>query len=137
MSLVLDASFALTWCFDEEATARTKSTLAALRSDFAMVPAIWPLEIANGLITAERRGRVTPVVRDGFVALLQDIDIRVEPSDVALAFSELMPLARHEGLTTYDASYLELATRRSLPLATLDAAMAAAARRIGVDVIEG
>jgi predicted nucleic acid-binding protein len=138
LTFVLDASFAFAWCFDEDATIKkTRATLAALHSDFVMVPPVWPLEISNGLIMAERRGRISPQVRDDFVALIDSIDIRVEPVDAVSVFATIMPLARRERLTAYDASYLELAMRLGLALATLDADLTAAARRVGVDVIGG
>ena len=135
MSLVLDASFALAWCFADETTARGDEVLRDLRSDYSLVPAIWPLEIANGLVVAERRGRIDVAIRDDFLGLLMTIDIRIETVDVAHTFTVVFDLARREGLSCYDAAYLDLVLRERLPLATRDAALAEAARRVGVSVI--
>jgi predicted nucleic acid-binding protein len=135
VSFVLDASFALTWCFDDETTGRADQVLRDLRSDYSLVPAIWPLEIANGLVVAERRGRIDAAIRDEFLGLLMTIDIRVETVDVVHTFAVVLDLARREGLTSYDAAYLDLALRERLPLATRDAALAEAARRVGVSLI--
>lgn len=133
---VLDASVALAWCFHDEATKESTALLDRLAGDIAAeAPAIWTLEIANILVMAERKARIDAAAVTEFVALLETLDIRVEDTPADRAFGSILALARREGLSSYDAAYLDLAMRRGLPLATRDAALAKAARRAGVAVI--
>lgn len=135
MNLVLDASVALSWCFEDEGGAMEMAVLQRLREDEAVVPALWTLEVANGLVTAERRGRLDAagVVRSAH--LLLALPIVVEPVERSGAASSVVPLARRHRLSAYDAAYLELALRRGIPLATSDAALRRAAREEGVEVL--
>ena len=133
MSLcVLDASLALQWLFEDEATPEGDAALAAIRLGGAAVPALWPFEIANVLGTAERRGRLTgDGVRDG-LALLRPLPLQVVgPSNLAEA-EAVLDLMRRYRLTGYDAAYLELALRLRLPLATKDRELLVAAPVAGV-----
>lgn len=130
---VLDASMALAWCFEDESTSFTDSILGALSVDSTcLVPPIWPSEVANGIRTAERRGRLS--VRDGevFGALLLELPIEVVAASPAMLFDVVLPLARDYDLTVYDAMYLDLALRMQLPLATLDDKLRSVAGRAGV-----
>ena len=133
---VLDASVALAWCFHDEATAASAALLDRLASDeTAEVPAIWALEVANILVMAEKRKRLDAAAVALFVALLETLDLRADDAPAGRAFGEILALARREGLSSYDAAYLDLAMRRGLPLATRDKALVQAARRAGVAVI--
>jgi predicted nucleic acid-binding protein len=131
---VLDASVTLGWCFEDEAGEYADSALEALSDDTAVAPAVWPLEVANGLVVAERRGRLVPAQTARFCALLPALPIEVEPGGLTTTLALLVPLARDHGLSVYDAAYLDLAARRGLPLATLDARLRAAALAAGVAV---
>ncbi len=133
---VLDASVTLAWCFRDQASPESTGVLDRLEEDFAAVPAIWPLEVANILAVAERRGRIDAAEIAAFAAVLEALDIRVDTATAARGLREILGLARREGLSSYDACYLDLAMREGLALATRDAALAAAARRCGVAVIE-
>jgi len=133
--LVVDASVALTWCFDDEATPETRSLYDQLVTDSVAVPSIWPIELANILVASERRRRITTADTQHFIAILDELDIQIHPMPADDIFHVLLPLARTSGLTSYDAAYLELAMRSGLPLATRDRALANAARRNGVTVI--
>lgn len=100
----------------------------------AIVPAIWPLEVANGLLVGERRGRITRVQGTRLAeCLLAALELEVD--DVGDIFKNILPLAREYGLSVYDASYLELAIRQGLPLATHDGPLAKAARKCGVHLL--
>ena len=133
---VLDALVALAWCFHDEATPAGTALLDRLGLDeTAEVPAIWALEVANILVMAEKRKRLDAAAVAEFVALLETLDIRADDAPPSRAFGEILALARREGLSSYDAAYLDLAMRRGLPLATRDKALAQAARRAGVAVI--
>ena len=134
---VLDASLALTWCFKDEATPTRLALLQRLGSEHAAVPAIWPLEVANILASAERRKRIDPAGIGEFLALVESLDIRVDGDTADRGLREILDLARREGLTSYDAAYLDLAICEGLPLATGDRALAQAAERCGVTVLPG
>ncbi len=133
---VLDASVALAWCFHDEATRESDALLDRLAGEIAVeAPAIWALEVANILVMAERKGRIGSAAIAEFVALLETLDIRIDDAPAARSLGEILALARREGLSSYDAAYLDLAMRRGLPLATRDAALAKVARRAGVAVV--
>lgn len=131
-AVVLDSSAALTWCFEDESTPETEALLERVRADGAAVPRLWRLEIVNALLVAERRGRLRPSRTATLVGLLSSLPVVVDDETDGRAFGDTAHLARTHGLTAYDASYLELALRRSLPLATLDRNLANAAERSGV-----
>jgi len=130
--LVLDASIAMAWCFPDEDHPYPRGVLRMLRQADAVVPAIWPLEIANALAVAERRNRLKPAESARFLLLVRGLGVVVDPQTASLAFSETLALARRHALSVYDAAYLELAMREGLPLATLDDAMERAGRKLGV-----
>ncbi|HWH82324.1 MAG TPA: type II toxin-antitoxin system VapC family toxin [Burkholderiaceae bacterium] len=124
---VLDASVALAWCFDDESTPAAWTLLDRLRDAPAHVPALWALEVGNILLGAERRRRITQARATEFLGILGDLDIRTDPELPGRAFRDVLPLARAHRLTAYDATYLELAMRLGLPLASKDAALRRAA----------
>lgn len=134
MNLVLDASVALAWCFEDEGGDYAVEVLAALRAREAAVASIWPLEVANGLLTAERRARIEPAAARQFAGLLLSLPIVIDPVARRRAFEAVLLLARRHELTSYDAAYLELAIRLGVPLASLDRKLAAAAAAEGAGV---
>jgi predicted nucleic acid-binding protein len=135
MAFVIDASTALAWCFEDEASAMADRVLGRLEDEEAVAPSIWPLEIANGLRSAERRGRLDEQEVLAVVRLLATLPIEVVPTTLDQALGEVLFLARAAGLSTYDAAYLDLALRRGLPLATVDEYLAQAAEASGVDLV--
>jgi predicted nucleic acid-binding protein len=134
-AFVLDCSIAIAWCFEDEATPETDALLDRLHDEGAAVPALWPLEVGNALLQAERRGRLSTAKVAAFVDLLSGLPIATDGDTATRALREVLALARAERLTTYDASYLELAGRRALPLATKDQALHRAAQRVGVPLL--
>lgn len=133
LEFVLDASVTMAWFFGDEATAATDELLDRLNQDGrALVAAHWALEIGNTLLVAERRRRATVADSSHFLAILDALPIETDQETVATATGATLALARTQGLTSYDGAYLELAMRRSLPLATLDKDLRAAARKAGV-----
>lgn len=132
---VLDASVALSWCFEDEADAAGDAVLRRLSVEAAAVPGIWPLEVANVLLAAERRKRITPAESGRFLHLLESLPIEVDAHAAARAPREILALARAHGLSSYDAAYLELAVREGIALATRDANLAAAAAGLGVPML--
>ena len=133
--IVIDASVALAWCFADEESVAADRALDRVGTDGAVAPAIWPLEVANGVCSAERRGRITLADASRLRELLASLPVEVEPIDVSTALGEVSELARRFDLSAYDAAYLALAARRGLPLATADQRLARTARLAGVEVV--
>ncbi len=134
--LVLDASVALAWCFEDESSAVADRALDRVVAEGAVVPAIWPLEMANALRSAERRGRLTFADQARLRELLIALPIVVEPLYLAGALGEVSEVARAADLSAYDAAYLALAARRALPLATTDERLARACVVAGVQLAD-
>ncbi len=135
MAFVVDASVALSWFFEDEQGGRTDALLERTAREPVVVPAHWWLELPNGALVGERRGRLRPEATAGIKERIALLDVQVEATSGVTTFARTLPLARTHRLTLYDAAYLELAERRGLPLATLDAKLAAAARAVGVEVL--
>ena len=133
---VLDCSVALAWYFEDETSATADAALAALGDDEAIVPGIWPVEVANVLALAERRGRDTADGVASCVSMLQGLPIRVDSHTHEKAFTDILALARRFQITAYDAAYLELAIRERVSLATLDERLGRAAQAAGVEVFK-
>jgi predicted nucleic acid-binding protein len=133
--LVLDVSLSCAWCFADEANAEAWAILERLQTHQAHVPALWLWETANVLVQAERRGRISPAAIRTYLGLLEGLPISVDQPSTASAWHDTLALARSHRLTSYDAAYLELALRRSLPLASRDQALQAAARAEGVPLL--
>lgn len=113
MSLVLDASLAFGWYFEDERTAAANAVLDEVVETGAVVPALWRLEIVNGFQNAIRRKRIDMVFRDRAIAQLSARPITVDPDTDAHAGTTTLQLADRFQLTAYDACYLELAQRRN------------------------
>jgi predicted nucleic acid-binding protein len=101
----------------------------------AVVPALWHLEVANGLQVAVRRGRIDQAYRDASLNDLRSLVIAIDPGTSRQAWAATLQLSDRYGLTLYDAAYLELAVRSQLPLATLDGALIRAAQAENVPLI--
>jgi len=132
---VLDTSTALAWCFEDETSASADGILDLLVSSEAIVPAIWPVEVGNALLAGERRKRITPAETARSLELLRSLNIRLDDAGPRLEVGDLVALARSHKLSVYDAAYLSLAMREGMPLATLDRALAQAARRAGISLL--
>lgn len=134
MPFVLDASVALSWAFEDESSAFADRVLSILDSEPAIVPPIWPMEIANALIMAERRGRSDLAASNRFVMLVASLPIEVESPPRGLGLEEILNLSRELRISSYDASYLELAIRKGIKLASEDRRLVQAATQIGVSL---
>jgi predicted nucleic acid-binding protein len=133
---VLDASVAVAWCFDDETTKFTEGVLDLISAGAeALVPSIWPLEVANALLVGERRQRVVLAKVTALLFRIAGLPISVRPTDAKQAFEQVLPMARQQGLSQYDAAYLELAVREGLALATLDGELQRAAKAVGVELL--
>ena len=133
---VLDASLTLTWAFTNEATPFTAHVLDSLKTTHAVTPALWPFEVTNALLDAERRGRINAVQQVEFLERLRLLPIHIEHRPAAWLGHQKLPLARTHRLTAYDAAYLELAIREGLPLATLDGDLRKAVTAAGGALVE-
>ncbi|MBP7074464.1 MAG: type II toxin-antitoxin system VapC family toxin [Rhabdochlamydiaceae bacterium] len=131
---VLDCSITMTWCFEDESTAYTDSILENFKNITAIVPTIWPLEVANVLLLSKKRGRITEVQSASFIDALSALPITVDSSTSAKAMRSIFLIANKAELTIYDAAYLELAIREKIPLMTLDKKLAQAAKKYHVPV---
>jgi predicted nucleic acid-binding protein len=130
LSFVLDASVILAWALEDEASRYADAVQDAMTAgEMAFAPCHWPVEVVNGLLMAERRKRIDPAALDWFLETLDSVPVQTEEASLATARAPVARLAREHGMTAYDAAYLELADRRAVPLATLDHALVAAARR--------
>src|SRR5579864_5862851 len=111
----------MAWCFDDEKTPYTEELLnwCAAGTDI-YVASVWPLEVTNVLLNAQRKGRVTEKRAQEFLEVLLDLPIHIDTVLAKRAFYEIRKLAHAHRLTSYDAAYLELAIRQGLPLASLD-----------------
>lgn len=128
MSVVLDASLTVSWFFADERTPEGMAVLERVARNGAVVPSLWRLEVANAFQMAIRRRRMDKASRDANLLDLAAMSIVADLETGAKAWTSIVMLADAHGLTIYDAAYLELARRKSLPLATLDAALIAAAK---------
>jgi predicted nucleic acid-binding protein len=132
--LVLDASVTVSWLLkriDPVEIAVAQRSVEYVQRYGARVPAIWPTEIANAILTAERKGISTPAATAKLLADLATLDIQLEPGNHPAIQRSTINLARSLNLTAYDATYLELALRTGCSLATFDRQLADAFRRVG------
>lgn len=135
MSVVLDSSIALAWVLPAEATAAAWVVYQRVAERGAWVPDLWRLEVANALTMAARRRRVTAEFRDAALADLAALEIAMDRETSRHAWGATLPLADRFRLTVYDAAFLELALRRSLPLASLDRELRRAATALGIELL--
>src|SRR5258706_576076 len=136
-AMILDSSMTLAWFLPDEEAAAAKNLLDRVTFDGAVVPGLWPIEVGNAFLTAQRRGRVTSAERIRALRLIGMLPVEIDGQTTAHAWSGSFELAEQHRLTLYDAVYLELAIRRNLPLASFDMALCKAAQLAGVQIIEG
>lgn len=131
-SFVLDCSLTIAWFFADETNRYAEAVEDSLPTATAIVPSLWPLEVANALLAGERRQRATEATVTTFLGLLAALPISLDDDTAGRAWPVSLHLARLHRLSVYDATYLELAIRKRLPLATLDDKLSAAATAVGV-----
>lgn len=132
---VLDASVALSWCFADEATSHTIALLKRLGREMAFVPSLWTLEVGNILVMVERRKRISYAQITEFLTLLKGLNVQIDHETAKYSFHEILAIAHCEKMTTYYASYLELAMRLGKPLASKDEQLKKVARRLGIEIL--
>ena len=135
MNFVLDNSVTMRWFFGDgkpQELAYVGKVLDLMKVANAIVPATWGLEVANVIARAEAKALVTEARSGAFLEMLDGVSIEVDTATFAHALGATLQLARRYKLSAYDASYLELALRRGIPLATLDEDLQKAAKKAGV-----
>jgi predicted nucleic acid-binding protein len=131
---VIDNSVVMSWCFKDETSQYADAILDRLQESTAFVPSIWPLEVVNVLLVAERKKRLRQADSVRFITLLSQLPITVEYERTGTVMNDLLTLARASDLSSYDASYLDLSMRKGLPLATLDGRLLKAAKKTNVPI---
>jgi predicted nucleic acid-binding protein len=135
-SFVVDNSVVMSWCFNDEANKYGDAVLDILSESTAIVPPIWPLEVVNVLLVAERRNRLKQVDSVRFITLLSQLPIVVEHEGPERQMKDLLSLGRANNLSSYDAAYLDLAMRNDCPIATLDKKLIEAAENVDVTILK-
>jgi predicted nucleic acid-binding protein len=133
---VVDNSVVMSWCFKSEANKYGDAVLDILAESTALVPPIWPLEVVNVLLVAERRNRLKQVDSVRFITLLSQLPIVVELERPERKMKDLLALGRANDLSSYDAAYLDLAMRNDCPIATLDKKLIEAAENVDVTILK-
>lgn len=132
MTFIIDASASVGWFIENQVTDYSEAVAGTLEHDSAIAPLLWHLEMTNALRTACKR-KVLDITRaHQSLATLESLPIRIEHTPSRP--SELFALALRHNLSTYDATYLDLALRLRLPIATQDDALREAALASGVGV---
>jgi predicted nucleic acid-binding protein len=135
-SFSVDASVGFAWVYQGQATPETDRLLNDVAAGVTVVvPALWFLEMSNVLLVAQRRHRLTAGQRKAAMEKLTAMQLTVDEEGSRNAFGKTSELAEHYGLSIYDATYLELALRRSLPLASRDEALRNAAKQCGLKAL--
>jgi predicted nucleic acid-binding protein len=133
---IVDSSVGVGWVHPSQANELTKQLLEEAKGGAAIyVPSLWHLEIANTLLVFVRRKLITEAQREVGLTLLSQLRILIDDETNRLAFSTISELAAKHALSVYDAAYLELARRKSLPLASRDEALRTAAKKAGVKLL--
>ena len=130
---VIDSSVGFAWVHPNQATPETDKLLQEIEAGAAVVvPALWFIEMANSLLVLQRRKKLTGAERKAALEILSSMNFTVDDEAARMALNKTSELAEKYGLTVYDATYLEVALRRNLPLASRDSALMGAAKRCGV-----
>jgi predicted nucleic acid-binding protein len=133
MAIVLDTSVVVAWFAPDEAPA--PALIRRVSSEDFVVPPIWPDEVVNALLVLVRRGRLAPPQAAEIMNELEALHVLIEHPDYRRTAQWVYPLASRYDLSVYDASYLELARRRELPLVTLDIQLRSAAKKAKVKTL--
>ena len=133
--IVLDASASLAWSFTDQRTPALLALATRVLNEGAIAPQLWPIEVAHVVLRARRRGKIAPGQDTVILSNLEALGVLIDSETVDRIWQTTIILAGKHGLTVYDATYLELAIRKQLPLATLDDELIAAARAEGLAVL--
>jgi len=129
---VLDCSITMAWCFEDESNDYSDAILENFKNTTAVVPTIWPLEVANVLLLSKKKKRITEAQSANFIDALAALPIVIDQSTTSRAMHSIFVLASQLDLTIYDAAYLELAIREKIPLLTFDNGLIKAAKKLHI-----
>lgn len=132
---VVDNSVVLSWIFKDEHSRKSQEILNQLADRKAFVPSLWPYELANALWTAERNGRIKEADSAAFILYLRDLPICIEETAYGNITKDTLSVSRERDITVYDASYIELAIRKRLAMATFDRKLINICDQMGVAVV--
>jgi predicted nucleic acid-binding protein len=134
LELVLDASVCLSWLFPDEENEWSNAVMRRLRNETQrlVVPAHWVVEVSNGLVVGSRRKRIKSEQIPLFWDALATLPVEMQPALTLTEAKGVVALSEKHSLTVYDATYLDLAQRRNIPLGTLDRELTRAATAAGV-----
>lgn len=135
MSCVIDTSLTIAWVYEDERTGVIERLLDFVHREGAQVPAIWRLEVANALQQGVKQRRIDGTRRADALSMLAAMNISIDSQTNHFAWTDTLQLADRFKLTSYDASYLELAQRRGLPLAALDKELLSAGKKLGIPLL--
>lgn len=132
---VVDCSITVSWCFKDQADPLADRVLDDVSRIGAVVPAIWPLELANALLISERRKKISEAELTRLLVFIGSLPIVVDEEAPRRALGPILSIGRERIISSYDAAYVELAMRLGRPLATRDEGMKKAARALGVPLV--
>lgn len=131
---VLDCSVTMAWCFEDEITEYSEDVFNSLKELKAIAPPLWSLEVANVLLFAQRKKRITKLTAIEFKDSLNLLPIQIDHNIGYRSLTSIMELAEETQLTIYDATYLELALHHDLPIATLDQDLKKTAKKLNIEL---
>ena len=134
-SIVLDCSVTVSWFMIDETSTISNDILNLISKEKAIVPSIWQLEVGNVLLMCQRNKRITKEQRLNALHILNELPIIIDDLTSKYAWQDTIELAEKYSLSLYDACYLELSLRYSLPLATFDNQLKKAANLASVKLI--
>jgi len=136
-SFVIDSSSVLALLLPDEKYGADAAELRKLidAQTVMLAPAHWQTEVANGLLMAERRRRISQMEVGELLDIALSMNVEIDGESETNTVREAVGLGRQHKLTVYDAAYLELAMRRGTKLATLDADLRKAATASGIQVL--
>lgn len=137
MKFVLDCSTTMAWCFEDETNTYTEMVLGSLLKGYeARVPPLWKLEVTNVLLMAIKKNRINSLIAHNFKNTLTQLPIKIDDDANNRIFDTVYELGKELNLTAYDAAYLELALRESIPIATQDTALIRAAKQQKISIFQ-
>lgn len=135
MAFILDNSVSASWILEDEFDKFSEQVLELLRSEPAIVPGIWVLEMTNTLLVGFRRKRISAAKKSTTIDLIKSLPITVEYNYVQTDLDRLVQFGETYNLSAYDSAYLDLAIRLDLPLATKDKELRVAAKAADIKLV--
>ena len=94
MTLVLDNSVAMRWCFENAAHPYADAILSRLAAgEDAIVPMLWFYEASAVLVREQNRGNLAAPKADEFIAALKALRIAADAESAARVFNDVHRLA--------------------------------------------